>query len=222
MSEDDDNAGAPTREPLLNAPWPSLVVVGAILASYAWQVTIWGGGDAAALTLGFAPSDLDQGRWSTLVTVLLVHGAWAHAIMNALGALAFGPPVARLLGSTARGVLAFFAFYLLCGAVSCLGYAALHLHDPQPVIGASGAVSGLMGAAARLIGRGDRLWHVWSRPVISLTVGWAAANLLLAVFGTIPFMPGAKVAWEAHIAGYVVGLVLIGPVARGLGRIASR
>lgn len=222
MSDDGDRGLArPQREPLLNAPWPSLVVVGAILASYAWQVT-WGGGDAAALTLGFAPADLDHGRYSGLVTVLFVHGAWAHAILNALAALAFGPPVARFLGPSAGGVIAFFAFYLLCGVASCLGYAAFHLHDPEPVIGASGAVAGLMGAAARLIGGGERLWPIWSRPVISLSLGWAAANALLAISGATPFMPGARIAWEAHIAGFVFGLVLIKPLAWGLGRIASR
>lgn len=221
MSEQDPGAGRPLREPLLNAPWPSLVVVGAILISYAWQVTL-GGGDAAALRLGFAPADLDQGRWSSLITVLFVHGAWAHAIMNAVAALAFGPPVARLLGENARGVAAFFGFYLLCGVVSCLGYAVLHLHDPAPVIGASGAVSGLMGGASRLLGGGDRLWPIRSRPVISLGLGWAAANAVLAVFSVTPFMPQAKIAWEAHIAGYVFGLLLIGPLARALGRITSR
>jgi len=222
MSDDDDrNLAPPQREPLLNAPWPSLVVVGAILASYAWQV-IWGGGEAAALNLGFAPADLDHGRYSGLITVIFVHGGWAHAIMNALAALAFGPPVARLLGPSVRGVIAFFAFYLLCGVLSCLGYAALHLHDPEPVVGASGAISGLMGAAARLIGGGERLWPIWSRPVISLSLGWLAANALLAVFGGVAFMSGAKVAWEAHIAGFVVGLVLIKPLALSLGRIASR
>ncbi len=220
MSERESEGPAP-REPLLNAPWPSLVVVGAILLSYAWQVTL-GGGDAAALSLGFAPADLDHGRWSNLITVIFVHGGWAHAIFNAVAALAFGPPVARLLGTDLRGVLAFFGFYLVCGVASCLGYAALHLHDPEPVIGASGAVSGLMGAASRLLGGGDRLWPLRSRPVISLGLGWAAANAVLAVFSVTPFMPDAKIAWEAHIAGYVFGLLLIGPLAHGLGRVTSR
>ena len=218
---DQDDAARPAREPLLNAPWPSLAVVAAILLSYAWQVTL-GGGEAAALNLGFAPADLDHGRWSGLITVLFVHGAWAHAIMNAVAALAFGPPVARLLGGNARGILAFFGFYLLCGVVSCLGYAALHLHDPEPVIGASGAVSGLMGGASRLLAGGDRLSPLRSKPVISLGLGWAAANAVLAVFSVTPFMPDAKIAWEAHIAGYVFGLLLIGPLAQGLGRVTSR
>ena len=221
MSQQDDAGGERRREPLLNAPWPSLAVVAAILGSYAWQVA-FGGGDAAADVLGFAPADLDHGRWSGLITVMFVHGAWAHAIMNAVAALAFGPPVARLLGPGLRGALAFFGFYLLCGVVSCLGYAALHLHDPQTVVGASGAVSGLMGAAARLLGGGDRLLPIRSRPVISLSLGWAAANAILAVFSVTPFMPGARIAWEAHIAGFVFGLFAIGPLAQGLGRLTSR
>ncbi len=208
MSSSDETEAPRAREPLFNAPWPAVAVVVAILGSYAWQ-SGWGGGDAAADSLGFAPADLDRHRWGALITWMFVHGGWPHAIMNALGALAFGAPVARLLGPTARGVLAFFAFYLLCGVISGLGFAALHLHDRQIVVGASGAVSGLMGAAARLIERGDRLGSIWSRPVISITLGWAAANALLGVFGLVPFMPGARMAWEAHIAGYVAGVLLI-------------
>ncbi len=137
--------------------------------------------------------------------------------MNALGALAFGAPVARLMGSGARGALGFFAFYLLSAALSSLGYAVLHLHDVNPVVGASGAVSGLMGAASRLFGRGDQLAPIWSRPVISLGASWVIVNTLMAVFGATPFMPGAMIAWEAHIAGFLAGVLLIGPTARLFG-----
>ena len=219
MSRDDEPPAG--REPLFNAPWPALAVVAAIVGSYAWQTT-WGGGAAAADVLGFAPADLDRGRWWTSLTVMLVHGGWVHAIMNALAALAFGPPVARLLGPTGRGALGFFLFYMVCGVLSSLGYAALHLHDSEPVVGASGAVSGLMGAAARLLGQNDRLAPIVSRPVISLGGSWLVVNALMAVFGAVPFMPGARIAWEAHIAGFLAGLLLIWPAARLCGAAPSR
>src|SRR6185295_11159369 len=106
--------------------------------------------------------------WPRMVSMMFVHGGWAHAIMNALAALAFGPPVARLLGSDLRGAALFFLFYLVCGVLANLGYSLLHLGSIDPVVGASGAVSGLMGAATRLFGREQGLSPILSRPVLSL------------------------------------------------------
>lgn len=205
---DDELAIGTRREPLLNAPWPSLAVVVAILGSYAIQLML--GGQALSLAYGFAPADLDRGRLGNLLAMMFLHGAWIHAIMNALGALAFGPPVARLLGPGLRGATSYVGFYLVCGVLSSLGYAALHLHQIEPVIGASGAVSGLMGASARLIGRRRGLNPLTSRPVVSLAISWIVVNALMGVAGA-PLMAGARVAWEAHIAGFAVGLLLIEP-----------
>ncbi len=204
---------APPPEPLFNAPWPSLAIVVAIVGSYVWQTTL-GGGDAAVLELGFAPIDLERGRWWSALTVMFVHGGWTHALMNALAALTFGPPVARLIGRSAPGVLVFFVFYLVCGVLSSLGYAVLHLHDQQPVIGASGAVSGLMGGASRLMGGRGQVQPLWSRPVVGFGMSWVLVNLLMAVVGGAPLMPGARIAWEAHIVGFAAGALLLEPFAR--------
>jgi membrane associated rhomboid family serine protease len=216
MSED----GEAAREPLFNAPWPSVAVVLLILGSYVAQ-EYWLGARAGALA--FAPADLDHGTWWTLVTVTLVHGGWLHAIMNALGAMAFGPPVARLLGQGARGAIAFFGFYAACAVLSSLAYAGLHLHSPEPVVGASGAVSGLMGAAARLIGRSEGLSPIRSSPVVSLGLAWIATNAVMAIFAPVlPMMGGARIAWEAHIGGFLAGLLLIGPLAAVFAPASSR
>jgi membrane associated rhomboid family serine protease len=204
---------APPRERVLNAPWPSLLIVGAILASYAWQAWL-GGGEHAVDAFGFTPQGLAKGRWVGFFTMMFIHGGWTHAIMNSLAALAFGPPVARLFGEDAKGAAGFIAFYLVCGMLANLGYAGLHPHDTTPVVGASGAVSGLVGAATRTFGREEGLSPIMSRPVMSLAGGWIAANLLLAITGASPLMPGAKIAWEAHVVGLVAGLLLIEPAVR--------
>ena len=205
------------REPMFNSPWPATVLVGAILGSYAAQTWL-GGGDAMAAIGGFSARGLAEGRWWTLLSATFLHGGWAHAIMNALGALAFGPPVARLFGERAGGALAFLVFFLVCGALASLGFAALHWGDPAVLVGASGGVSGLMGAASRIYGRRSGLAPVFSRVPLGWAAAWTIANVILGVTGVSPGMPGAVIAWEAHLVGFAAGLLLIGLFARALVR----
>jgi membrane associated rhomboid family serine protease len=204
---------APERERAINAPWPSLVLVAVVVGSYVFQSFVLGSDRAIAL-YGFAPANLDSGHWLGLLTMMFVHGGWVHVLTNALAALAFGPPVARLLGEDLKGAAAFFGFYLLCGLIASLGYAGLHLHDTNTVVGASGAISGLVGAATRRLWREEGLWPIMSQPVLTMSGGWVAANLLLAFTGASPLIGGARVAWEAHVVGLIAGLLLIGPVWR--------
>lgn len=203
----------PVREPMFNAPWPAVALVAVIVGGYALQSRL--PLDAVAAAYAFSPAALKAGHWWTLLTSLFLHGNWAHALMNAAFALAFATPVARFFGTRAVGVLAFFVFYLLCGVLSSLGYALLHVGSPAALVGASGAVSGLMGAASRLIAGGGRLGRIFSSAVIGMGVAWIAVNLLVGVVGSgfVPGTGGAGVAWEAHVAGFVAGVLLIGPYA---------
>lgn len=204
----------PSRERLFNSPWPVTALAGAIVASFVIQGRV---GDEAWIAYALIPVDvLGRGRWETLVTSLFLHGGWAHALMNAAGALAFGAPVARLFGTRAGGTLVFFLFYLLCGVLAGLGFVLLNPDGAAPLVGASGAVSGLMGAAARLIDRGGRVGPILGRTPVGMTIAWIVVNLVL---GFIPLMPGtngAAIAWQAHLAGYFAGLLLIGPFSRVL------
>ncbi len=84
------------------------------------------------------------------------------------------------------------------------------------MVGASGAISGLMGAAARTMDYQGGVGPVLGPRVISLGLGWLAVNLIMAVVGGFPGMGGA-VAWEAHLFGFVAGVLLIGPFARWAG-----
>ena len=201
------------REPIFNAPWPAVAIVAVIVIAYALQSAL-APGDAGIQRWGFTPADLDHGRWPGLITMMFVHISWAHALMNAVAALAFGPPVARLMGPGIKGPGLFFLFYLTCGVIAALGYTAMHLHSPVPAAGASGAIAGLMGGASRMLGPEARpLAPLFSRQVLSFGGSWVLVNALMAIFGG-PFMQGAAVAWEAHIAGFVAGALLIGPFAR--------
>jgi len=80
------------------------------------------------------------------VSYMGLHNDWTHLIINSLWLLAFGPVVARR-----QGPLLFLLFFLVCGAAGALAYIALNWGSPVPVVGASGAISGLMAAALRML-----------------------------------------------------------------------
>ncbi len=199
---------------MFNAPWQAVAVVVLIVGGYAIQTLF--PADTVLSAYAFAPVNLVPGRWETLITSIFLHGSWAHALMNGAFALAFSAPLARLFGPKVEGALLFFSFYVLAGVLANLGYAAVHSGGQGLVVGASGAVSGLMGATSRLMGGGGRPGAIFSKAVLSMGGGWLAINLIIAAFGGA-FLPGsgnAGVAWEAHIAGFIVGVLLVGPFAR--------
>ena len=204
-------ASRPAAEPLFNAPAAVLVVVASIVLPYLLQ-SLSPDPDAVISALGLVPLQVAQGRVWSLFTVMVVHASWAHALLNALGALAFGTPVARGFG---RGqAWRFFTFYLVCGLLSSFGYVLLHWGRNDVLVGASGAISGLMGATSRLLDRRGALAPFRSRTVIGMAAAWGFINLLMALRWIDAGSGGAPIAWEAHLFGYAAGLLLIGPFSR--------
>lgn len=203
------------REPVFNAPAPAILLTALILGAY-W---IQAGPDEMALSYryGLIPARLAQGEYAGLLTHMLMHGGWMHAIMNAVGALTFAAPVARLMGGL-RGLIGFLTLYVLCGVLAGGGYALIHLEGTVPLVGASGAVFGLIGAATRLLGGGGGVLPLTDRRVVSAAAAWVGVNLLIGLTGSAPGMEGASIAWEAHVIGLAAGLILIGPWARVFGR----
>jgi len=198
-------------EPIFNAPWPALLAAASILGPNAFLMKA---DEQTILSLALVPADFWAGHWTGVVTMMFVHGGWLHALMNAAFAVAFGAPVARLLGTGARGGALFTLFYMTCGIVSGLGYAMLHPDVVGPVVGASGAVSGLMGAAARTMDGRGRLGPMFGPQVLSLGLGWLIVNLIMAVGGGLLLGGAGAVAWEAHLIGFAAGVLLIGLFAR--------
>src|SRR3954471_13936429 len=199
----------PAHEPVFNAPWQAVAVVVLIVGGYALQTRF--PVDAIENAYAFAPINLMlPGRWPTVITAIFLHGGWAHAMMNGAFALAFASPLARLFGPKIEGALLFFSFYVLTGVIGYLIFGLIHFGSHIPVVGASVAVSGLMGASVRLMGGHGRLGPIFSKPVLSMGAGWVVVNLIIAVVGGsfIPGAGGAGVAWDAHIAGFVVGVLL--------------
>lgn len=209
----------PACEPIFNIPWPVRALALAIVAAYTAQRVI---GDETWAAWGLIPPALFAGRWELLFTSLFVHGGWAHALGNALGVVIFGPPVAKLLGLRPSGGVAFFAFFLLCGVIAGLGNALLHPQDLVSNMGASGAAAGLMGATSRLVAGRGQLGPVWSRTSVTMAVVWTVMNLLIGLSQSGRAPRDGDIAWEAHLIGYFAGLLLIGVLARTLGRYDSQ
>lgn len=191
-----------------------MLVAGSMPALYLIQERL----PDAGLSLAFRPSSLWTGQWwPGLLTSMFVHGGWAHVAMNAVAALAFGPPVARLMGD-AKGAASFLFFYIACGLVATAGYGLVHPASYDSLVGASGAVFGLMGGALRLLGRPDHsLRRLRDRRFLTTAAVIMAVNAAAGLVGLAPGMDGARIAWEAHAFGFICGAVLIGPWAKAFG-----
>jgi len=158
--------------------------------------------------------------WERVVPFLSylgLHGSWMHLIINCLWLLAFGPIVARRFGN-----VLFLLFFLACGVAAALCYLALNWGSPVPVVGASGAISGLMAAAIRLL-PGQAPWvtqseaplaPLLSRQILVFSAIWAAINLLTALTGLGVGGESGLIAWQAHLGGFLAGLLLCGPLDR--------
>ena len=157
----------------------------------------------------------------TLVTYALLHGSWTHLGLNCVWLVAFGSPVARRLGGARTFVFAGVA--AIAGALAQWGWDPL---SAAPVIGASAAVSGLMGAAARFaFSRGGLavvgpnqlpsvplapLFSVLADPrVLTFIVVWLLTNLVFGLAAVDIGLSDAPVAWIAHIGGFVFGLLAL-------------
>jgi len=145
-----------------------------------------------------------------LVTYAFLHGDFVHLIFNSVWFLVFATMVTRRIG-TGR--------FLVLSLIATLGAAFVHLifhwGSPVPVVGASGAVSGLMGAAFRFIFIDPSTSPTWprerlplfSRPVLLTSAVWIVLNVLLGIIGFAPGGFGRSIAWEAHLGGFFAGLL---------------
>jgi membrane associated rhomboid family serine protease len=150
--------------------------------------------------------------WPTLVTSMFLHGGWFHVIGNMWYLWIFGDNVEDRLGH-AR----FTAFYLICGAGAALGHVAMSPDSVLPTIGASGAIAGVMGAYFVLYPRSRVLaliplivvWEIIEIPAVVLLGFWLLLQLFGAGAGAIAETSSTEggVAFAAHIAGFVLGVV---------------
>jgi len=140
----------------------------------------------------------------TLVTYMFLHGGWIHLIGNMLFLWVFGDNI-----EDAMGHIRFVMFYLMCGIFAALLHSYMLPYSQLPLIGASGAVAGVI-AAYLILHPKVKVWvlALWRIP-IKITAAWALGIWILAQFGNLLFESEEAVAWWAHVGGLAAGAVLI-------------
>ncbi len=147
----------------------------------------------------------------TLITHIFLHGGWLHLIGNMWTLWIFGDNVEDRLGP-----FWFLIFYLVCGVVASLIHALIYTDSVVPLVGASGAISGVMGAYFRMypLARILVLVPVFFIPIFIevpafLYLGlWFLIQLYSGLFSLA--LPGSvsSIAWFAHLGGFLTGLLL--------------
>ena len=151
------------------------------------------------------------------ITYAFLHGGWVHLGINLIWLVVFGSPLAYRIGGR-RSLL----FWIVTAALAAATHLLVYFGDAVPVIGASGAVSGFMGAAARFGLRANRRdprrgfdgpllsigASLRARGVLPFLVIWIIMNIVVG-FDVFGMREGPGIAWEAHIGGLLAGFFLI-------------
>ena len=195
----------------------ALIVVCAL--TFFWQLSLGRGQEAAVYALGVIPAVLfDEARlvseleWVapalTPITSMFLHGGILHLAGNMLYLWIFGNNI-----EDAMGHARFIVFYLLCGVAAVFAQALPDTSSTIPMIGASGAISGVLGAYLLL--------YPHARVLVLIPLGFflhtmhLKAGIVLGIWFAMQVISslasgdGPGVAWNAHIGGFVAGIVLL-------------
>ncbi|MCK4950475.1 MAG: rhomboid family intramembrane serine protease [Gammaproteobacteria bacterium] len=206
--------------PTETIPYVTIALIAICTLVFFWQLSLGSYAQQAVVSLGFIPATLFDGKslptnleiipaWMTIFTSMFMHGGWMHIIGNMLYLWIFGNNVEDSMGH-AR----FIGFYLLCGIIAV---AAHSLPDPAsttPLIGASGALAGVLGAYLLL--------YPHAKVLVAIPFGFfihtmrLPAGLVLGFWFILQIFNSASagdqaggIAWGAHIGGFIAGMALI-------------
>jgi rhomboid family protein len=147
----------------------------------------------------------------TVLTSMFIHGGVGHVAGNMLYLFIFGPAIEERTGPAH-----YLSFYLLSGIASAAATIAMAPQSIVPVIGASGAIAGVLGAYFIIYPRGSILTFFppffFRLPAVLYLIVWFAAQLLSGIAGGAAGSLGGGVAWWAHVGGFLFG-VAAGPIA---------
>jgi membrane associated rhomboid family serine protease len=190
------------------------LIPGALLGRVPVGTAIPIGGEEACI--------IGRPNWLTPLTSMFMHGSWFHLIGNMWFLWVFGDNVEDALGHARFAVL-----YVLCGLAAAATQTFANLSSAIPMVGASGAIGGVMGAYALRFPRARVMTLIilgfWIRTV------WVPAWLMLGYWFLLQFLGGLPalaseaggVAFWAHVGGFAAGFVLVQALSRDAARADS-
>lgn len=207
--------------PSRRVPFVTLGLIGANVLIFFWQLSLgdsmqlsaYAFGATPALIFGYAdlPAELQLvPYWLTTVTSMFLHGGWMHLLGNMLYLWIFSDNVEDSMGHGR-----FIVFYLVCGLAAVFSNALPDMQSQIPMIGASGAISGVLGAYLLL--------YPHARVLVAIPFGFYLHTVRLPALWVLGFWfllqlvnsalssggEGGGVAWLAHIGGFVAGVALV-------------
>jgi membrane associated rhomboid family serine protease len=206
--------------PVEHRPFITWTLIAVCVAVYVWEISLGERGmDAATVLLGFTPNALSGGEtapsltigvpaYATILTSMFLHGGLLHLAGNMLYLWIFGNNIEEAMGHAK-----FTLFYFASGVAAALAMVFIDASSEIPMVGASGAISGVLGAYMLLYPRarvhviiplGIIFYPLWVRAVWVVGI-WFVMQLVSAAV-TDPTQPGT--AFWAHVGGFAAGLVL--------------
>jgi membrane associated rhomboid family serine protease len=187
----------------------TLIVINVLVFLFEFSL----GPRALNILVGYYGLVPDQFRLSTVLTSMFLHGGWMHVLGNMWFLWIFGDNVEDLLGHWK-----FLLFYLLCGVAAALGQVLSNPYSTAPMVGASGAIAGVMGAYLIKFPRARVLTLVFI--LFFITTIEIPAPIMLAYWFVIQLFSGlgsiarthltdGGVAFFAHVGGFIAGMVLV-------------
>lgn len=161
----------------------------------------------------FCAVDAQVSNWATPVVSMFLHGGWVHLLGNALFLWVFGNNDEDVMGAPR-----FLAFYLLCGMAAAGMHILVDPASPVPTVGASGAISGVMGGylmlfpkvRVRMLITFVVVFRVVSLPAWAVLASWFGLQLLVGMtqLSRVGAPTGGVAVW-AHIGGFIAGALLV-------------
>lgn len=205
--------------PVRLTPVVTWTIIGLCVLAFVWELSLGSYMEPAILALGFSPAALTSDlagaaseapipAWATIFVSMFLHGGFLHIAGNMLYLWIFGNNV-----EDAMGHVRFTLFYFICGAAAALTMAAVDPASQVPMVGASGAISGILAAYVLLYPRArvtvivplGIIFYPFKISAIWVVGFWFAMQILSALLSTAG-QPG--IAWWAHVGGFVTGIAL--------------